>query len=298
MKIMTKYFIILFLILTNSMNAQDDLLDMLNEEVEEEKLEVAYTFKSTRVLNSHSIERMTKQQLDFRVNHRFGAVNQGWYDFWGLDNALVSLDLGYGITDWLMVGIRRSTYGKVYDGSIKWSIFRQTEGASNFPVAISYYTNLAYSTLKTNPEMTRTQRMGFTHQLLVARKFNEKISLQLMPAYVHRNLVDFDEENDILAVGIGGRWKFHRRLALMVEYFYASHAAASRNDEATTDFYNPLSIGIDIETGGHVFQLFLSNSRIQEETGFIGRTTDSWLDGGIFFGFNISRVFAIGIVNH
>jgi len=284
MKIITKYLLIFLLFLPNFLYAQDDLLDVLNEEVEEETLEVAYTFKSTRVLNSHSIERMTKQQLDFRVNHRFGAVNQGWYDFWGLDNALVSLDLGYGITNWLMVGVRRSTYGKVYDGSIKWSIFRQTEGARNFPVALSYYTNLAYSTLKTNPEMTRTQRMGYTHQLLVARKFNEEFSLQLMPTYVHRNLVDFDEENDILAMGIGGRW--------------TGHTAASRKDEATTNFYNPLSIGIDIETGGHVFQLFLSNSRIQEETGFIGRTTDSWLDGGIFFGFNISRVFAIGNVIH
>jgi len=294
----TKYLLLFILILPFTLLAQDDLLDMLNEEVEEETMEVAYTFKSTRVLNAHSIERMTKQQLDFRVNHRFGAVNQGWYDFWGIDNALVSLDLGYGITDWLMVGIRRSTYDKVYDGSIKWSIFRQTEGARNFPVAISYYTNLAYSTLKTNPEMTRIQRMGYTHQILVARKFNEEISLQLMPTYVHRNLVDFDEENDILAIGIGGRWKFHRRVALMVEYFYASHTASSRKDESTTNFYNPLSFGVDIETGGHVFQLFISNTRIQEESGFIGRTTDSWLDGGIFFGFNISRVFAIGRVKH
>ncbi|MCP4311033.1 MAG: hypothetical protein GY790_07210 [Bacteroidetes bacterium] len=298
MKNRYKYFLIFFLFLPFSLHSQDDLLEMLNEEVEEETLEVAYTFKSTRVLNGHSIERMFKQQLDFRVNHRFGAVNQGWYDFWGIDNALVSLDLGYGITDWLMIGVRRSTYEKVYDGSIKWSILRQTEGAGNFPVAISYYTNLAYSTLKTNPEKDPPERMGYTHQLLVARKFNEAISLQVMPTYVHRNLVDFDEENDIFAMGVGGRWKFHRRVALMVEYFYTSHAAASRKNETTTDFYNPLSLGVDIETGGHVFQLFISNSRIQEEGGFIGSTTDSWLDGGIFFGFNISRVFAIGKVKH
>ena len=293
-----KYLIIFLLILPFSLHAQDDLLNMLDEEVEEETLEVVATFKSTHVLNGHSTERMIKQQLDFRVNHRFGAVNQGWYDFWGIDNALVSLDFAYGITDWLMVGVRRSSFEKVYDGSLKWSIFRQTEGAQNFPVALSYYTNLAYSTLKTNPEMDRAQRMGYTHQLLIARKINDKISLQLMPTYVHRNLVDFDEQNDIMAVGIGGRWKFHRRLALMGEYYYASHTAASRKDANTTNFYNPLSLGIDIETGGHVFQLFLSNSRIQEESGFIGRTTDNWLDGGIFFGFNISRVFAIGKVKH
>lgn len=118
-------------------HSQDDLLDMLDEMVEEEPTEVAYTFKSTRIINSHSIERMKAQQLDFRINHRFGELNTGAYELWGLDEALISFDFGYGITDWLMVGIRRSTYEKTYDGSLKFSILRQKEGAKNMPVALS-----------------------------------------------------------------------------------------------------------------------------------------------------------------
>ena len=109
-----------------------------------------------------------------------------------------------------------------------------------------------------------------------------------MPTFVHRNLVDFDEENNIYAIGVGGRYKFSRRLAMTAEYFWTSHA------NSIEKYYNPLSFGIDIETGGHVFQLFFSNTRIMEETGFISETSGSWLEGAIYFGFNISRVFAIG----
>lgn len=288
-KIYTYSLVLIFTLGSLTLFSQDDLLDLLDEQVEEEPMEVAYTFKSTHIINSHTIERMKKKQLDFRVNHRFGEINSGAYDFWGLDNALISLDFGYGINDWLMVGIRRSTFEKTYDGSLKVTLWRQTEGVKVFPVSISYYTNMAINTMKDElMDSIFSYRFGYTHQLLIARKFSEAISIQVMPTYVHRNLVDFDEENNIFGVGIGGRYKFTRRLALTTEYFWTNHTAS------IDKYYNPLSFGIDIETGGHVFQLFLSNTRIMEETGFISETTGSWLDGGIFFGFNISRVFAIG----
>ena len=274
---------------------QDDLLDLLDEEVKDEPVEVTATFKSTRIINSHSIERMKAHQLDFRINHRFGELNAGAYELWGLDQALVSFDFGYGINDWLMVGFRRSTFQKTYDGSLKFSILRQTEGVKTIPVALSYYTNMGVVTLK-EPTLDSAfvNRLTYTHQLLIARKFNDKISLQIMPTFVHRNLVDFDEPNNIYAFGIGGRYKFHRRVALMFEYFYTSHAAQSQRDATRTNYYNPISVGVDIETGGHVFQLFLTNSRIMEEAGFLSETTGDIANGGIFFGFNISRVFAIG----
>jgi hypothetical protein len=287
----TKYYLSVLLIICFStiLLGQDDLLEMLDEEVGETTQEVAYTFKSTRIINSHSIERMKTKQLDFRINHRFGEINQGAYELWGLDNALVSFDFGYGINNWLMAGLRRSTYKKLYDGSLKFSLFRQKTGSDPFPVAITYYTNMGINTLKEDEEdFPFIHRLSFTHQVLVARKFNEAISLQLMPTYVHRNLVEYDDVNDVFAIGIGGRYKFHRRLALTFEYFWASHTAENPN------YYNPLSFGIDIETGGHVFQLFVTNARIMEESGFITETTGSWLDGGIYFGFNISRVFAFG----
>ena len=142
MKMKYIVFILSLYLLGNQLNAQDDLLDMLEDQIDEEPTEVAYTFKSTRVINSHSIERMKFGQLDFRINHRFGQVDLGWRELWGLDQAKVSFDFGYGITDWLMVGFRRSTYKKMYDGSLKFSIFRQTTGTRVMPVALSYYTNM------------------------------------------------------------------------------------------------------------------------------------------------------------
>ena len=129
--------------------------------------------------------------------------------------------------------------------------------------------------------------MAYTHQILIARKFSEAISLQLSPSFVRRNYVEQGDKNDIFALGFGGRYKFSRRVAFTFEYFYSSNTANSDK------YYNPLAFGFDIETGGHVFQLFLTNSRAMVEDGFIGETTSSWLDGGIYFGFNISRVFAI-----
>jgi hypothetical protein len=281
--------LLLMIFFSITLFGQDDLLELLNEQVGDTTLPVEATFKSTHIINSHSVERMKAHQLDFRINHRFGEINQGAYYLWGLDNALVSFDFGYGINDWLMVGFRRSTYKKLYDGSLKFSLWRQTTGSRNFPVSISYYTNMGINTLKEQETNFPFQhRLSFTHQVLIARKFNDHISLQLMPTYVHRNLVDFNDVNDIYSVGFGGRFKFHRRVALTFEYFWASHTASNPK------YYNPLSLGIDIETGGHVFQLFVTNSRIMEESGFIGETTGSWLDGGIYFGFNISRVFALG----
>ena len=301
-----KYLISFFLFaFFTSVNAQDDLLNMLEDEVEEEPIPVAYTFKSTRIINSHTIERMTARQLDFRVNHRFGEINSGYENFWGLDQALISLDFGYGINDWLMVGLRRSTYKKTIDGSLKFSILRQIEGAKTIPVAISYYTNLAVNgTPKGQDELLDSifnNRLSYTHQLLIARKFNETLSLQLMPTFVHRNLVNYNEENNTLAVGFGGRTKITRRLSLTFEYFWTSHATTyfdKMEDGDETKYYNPLSIGFDLETGGHVFQLFLSNTRIMEESGFITETTSNPLQGDIFFGFNISRVFAVGKPKH
>lgn len=208
----TQIVIATILMLSSSINAQDDLLSILDDIVEEDKMEVAYTFKSTRIINSHSIERMKAKQLDFRVNHRFGELNSGSYDLWGLDNALISFDLGYGITDWLMASIRRSTYEKTYDGSLKFSVLRQQTGKRNIPIALSIYTNAAINTLKdelidsNRDDIPLSLRLAFTNQLLIAHKFSESISLQIMPTFVHRNLVNYDEENNIVAMGVGGRY--------------------------------------------------------------------------------------------
>lgn len=303
MNVLKKTLYILLFSLSLPTIAQDDLMNLLDEVVEEEPVPVAYTFKSTRIINSHTIERMTAKQLDFRVNHRFGEIKSGYDNFWGLDNALISLDFGYGINDWMMVGLRRSTYKKTIDGSFKFSLFRQMEGAKNIPVAVSYYTNMAIDgTRDIDPliDSLFTNRLSFTNQLLIARKFNEKFSLQIMPTFVHRNLVNYNEDNNIYAIGVGGRLKVTRRLSLTFEHFWTSHGNyyAQSEESEETKFYHPISLGFDLETGGHVFQLFLTNTRIMEESGFIAETNSNPMDGGIYFGFNISRVFAVGKTKH
>lgn len=296
-KLLIRY--ILVLLFVPSMHlavfAQDDLMDILGEEVEEEIDYTAYTFKSSHIINGHSIEQMKKQQLDFRINHRFGQLNSGAYELWGLDNAVINFCFDYGITDWLMIGLRRGTYQKTYDGSLKFRILRQSKGKRVMPVSLSYYADMSVNTLKIsdpNIEDIFSNRVAYAHQILIARKFSDKISLQISPTFIHRNLVDAAQENDVYAIGIGGRYKFIRRVAFTFEYFYSSNTSA--NDA----LYNSLSVGFDIETGGHVFQVFLTNSKPMIEKGFIAETSGNWADGGIYFGFNISRVFAIGKAKH
>ncbi len=274
--------------------AQDVDLDALLEEATGSETEYTYaTFKSTRILNGHSVERMKEGQLDFRISHRFGELNGGAYELWGLDQANIHLSLDYGITDWLMVGLGRGTYEKTYDAFLKFTVFRQSKGKKNMPVSISYFTSAAVNTLKWNGpgELNYWDRYSYVHQILVARKFNERFSFELNPTYVHRNMVPTElDPNDLWSIGAGARFKITKRISINAEYYYV---IPPLNDYRSQKTYNPLSVGVDIETGGHVFQIHLTNSLAMIEKGFIGETTGSWLDGGIHLGFNISRVFSL-----
>jgi len=283
-------FVILLLCSFGQIKAQDDLLNSLDKEVSDTIIYTAYTFKSTHIINGQSVENMKTNQLDFRINHRFSPINSGAYELFGLDNASINFSLDYGITDKLMLGIRRGTENKTYDGSVKYVLFQQCSGKRNFPVSISYFGDMSIITWKdTSTYHTFKDRLAYTHQLLIARKFNEKLSLQLTPSFVHRNNVQYNNINDIYAVGFGGRYKFVRRVALTWEYFYSPQVAANK-----THSFNPVALGFDIETGGHVFQLFVSNSREMVENGVIANTQGDFRNGGLFLGFNISRVFSFG----
>jgi hypothetical protein len=250
-------------------------------------------FKGTRIINSQNTEMIGKQNLDFRICHRFGEVNQGGYQLWGLDQAFQRMSFTYGLTDLLNLEVGRSNVGKVFDGSIKWKIMRQAKGDQLRPVSLVWYSNMAYQTEKNTSKSWdpyyNTHRLFYTHQLLLSKKFNKAFSLQIMPTLVHRNIVDSQQyKNDVWSIGFGGRNKITRKTALTYEYFYVLP------DQIKSIYYNSLSLGLDIETGGHVFQLQFTNSRYMNEKGFIAENTGSWLKGGVHFGFNISRVFYIG----
>jgi opacity protein-like surface antigen len=273
--------------------AQDDLMNILDKNTTNEINYTTATFKSTRVLNGHSIERMVKGQLDVRISHRFGTLNTGGYNFFGLDQSNIHLGLEYGILNWLMVGVGRSEYEKTFDGFAKFSILRQSSGAKNMPVSVSAVTSIALRTLKF-PDQTRTNyftsRLAYVAQILVARKISQGLSVQLTPSYLHRNLVATElDPNDIFALGAGARLKLTKRISFNGEYYYITNPKTYLSQQ----IYNPLSLGFDIETGGHVFQLFFTNSLGMTEKQFIGATTGQWKKGDIHFGFNISRVFTL-----
>ena len=272
---------------------QEDLMNFLNQDTLQEITYATATFKSTRIMNGHSIQRMPSGQLDFRISHRFGKINSGPYEFFGLDQSKIHLGLEYGIFDWLMAGIGRGTYEKTFDGFAKFTIFRQSSGARHIPVSVSFLSSIALKTVKwTDPSKTNyfSSRLSYVNQILIARKINQGFSVQLSPAFIHRNLVATElDPNDLWALGAGGRIKLTKRISFNAEYYYLINPKTYMSQQV----YNPLSIGFDIETGGHVFQLIFTNSEAMIEKGFIGETTGRWSKGDIHFGFNISRVFTL-----
>lgn len=286
--------VLLFLLISVGLSAQDDLMDLLNENSEEAISFTTATFKSTRIMNGHSVERMPSGQLDFRISHRFGRLNSGAYEFFGLDQSSIHFGFEYGITDWLMIGVGRGSFEKTYDGFVKLSPLRQSSGSKTMPVSVSFFSSVALETIKwADPERINyfSSRLTYTSQVLIARKLNQTFSVQLTPSYVHRNLVTSElDPNDLWAVGAGGRMKLTSRISLNAEYYYVINA---NNTYLSQPVYNPLSVGFDVETGGHVFQLIFTNSLSMIEKGFIGETTGQWLNGDIHFGFNISRVFTL-----
>jgi hypothetical protein len=270
------------------------LEDLLSKESEPEINYATATFKTTRIINGHSIERMEKRQLEFRISHRFGEVSRGLYDLYGLDMSTIHFSLEYGVTDWLEIGAGRSGFEKTVDGFAKFSILRQSSGAKKMPIHLSYVVSTEVNGLKwSDPTVTNyfSSRVSFVHQLLIARKFSDSFSMEINPTFVHRNLVkEAIEPNDLYALGVGARYKITKRTSLNAEYYYVYRRNAKYLD---TKYYNPLSVGIDIETGGHVFQIMLTNCGAMREAGFIGKTTGNWLDKDFRLGFNISRTFSL-----
>ena len=278
--------------------AQDStvsLLSILEKEMEQNKDMTIYTtatFKTTRLINGHSIENVGKGVLDVKISHRFGNINEGFYQLFGLDKASMRMGFDYGITKDIMIGVGRSTFQKTYDGFIKVKILHQSRGKKNMPITLSYVPTIALKTLRyEDPKIDNhfRSRLSYSHQLIIGRKFSDKTSLQLMPTFIHQNLVTLAaESNDIVAIGIGGRQKLSKRISFNAEYYYVLPGTKLNGTS------NSLSLGFDIETGGHVFQLHFTNSQGMNERTFIADTKGRWDKGDIYFGFNISRVFTIG----
>lgn len=296
--------------------AQDDLLDLIKEEPKNEPAKSVYaTFKTTKIVNAQNIETVKKRNLDFRVTHRFGniynsnsanALNEAAHNAFGLDNATdIRMSFDYGITDKLTVGIGRSKYREMNDATIKWCFLTQREN-NKIPVSVCFYGNLGYTSMTTDnlyagtirPKTNEAHRIQYVSQLLIARKFNNWFSLQIMPSYVHRNFIKQqlnsangkEDQNGLFSLGVGGRLKLTKRFALVADYFYNFSEYQTKNPNA---YYNPLGVGIEIETGGHVFHINYTNGAAILESSLLTTTQDTWTKGQIKLGFNISRWFAL-----
>jgi len=276
--------------LSPALQAQDFPDDLGPDE--EEVIRVTNSFKNTKVINAQSLETTHKGVLDFRISHRFGPINGGLYEMFGLDAASLRLSFDYGVTKRLQVGFGRTTYEKTYDGYLKYRLLWQTENSNKMPISVVLYTNMAINTLRvpsTLPYDYKSEyRFAYTHQIIIGRKFSQRFSFEILPTVVHRNFVlTANEKNTVYAIGGAGRFMLSKRVGLTADYFYVlpNQLAPGRQ--------NSLSIGVDIETGGHVFQLHFTNSPIMIDKGYITETTNKWNDAGVSFGFNISRVFTL-----
>lgn len=284
-------FIVVFAIAAGRSQAQDkSLLNMLNDSMSAHKTKtyVTGTFKATHLINTQTIESPAQNNLNFVIQHRFGQLNSGSYNFFGLDNATLRLGLDYGVTDRLVVGVGRSSYLKTFDGYLKYKLLRQTE-EGGMPLSVSVLGAITDYTqnIPTETYLNTKYRTAYAAELLLARKFSRCLSLQVTPTWLHYNLVPtVQDKNDVFAVGLGGRMKITNRMSIDAEYDIVPSGQV-----VSTSVHNSFSLGWDIETGGHVFQLVFSNSQSMLESQYLTQTTGTWGKGDIYFGFNISRNF-------
>ena len=276
---------IIILLFTSLVNAQDDLFNMLTDD--EESVYISYLFKGTKVVNGQSVELPANGVLQFNIQHRFGTLNSGFYNLYGLDNAQVRISFDYGIKDWLAVSIGRSSSIKTIDLNSKLKLRRQAKSGFPFTIVLNsaaYIKQWQYSQVS-KPDFLFANQLSYANQILIARKINRILTLQLSPTLVHYNLIEINSAlHDRYSLGFGGRQKLSKRISINAEYFL------QLNDKRNN---NVLSFGFDIETGGHIFQLHLSNSSAMIDPEFITLTSGEWLNGDIYFGFNISRVFTL-----
>ncbi len=276
---------ILALIIPTLVWSQEDLLSEIDT-VQPNTYKSA-AFKGLKIVNFESTKMVSKKELYFVVSHRFGSVETGFQDFFGLDQAVTRLNLIYGISDWMNVGFSRSSFQKIYESSLKVRLLREKEGG--FPFTVVSSSNILINTALDDqllPLLTFKNRLGYTTQLLISKKFNKNFSLQLMPTFFHDNYVAIDaQENSQYVIGFGGRHKLTKRWSLNLDY------GLHLNRADNSPFNNPFSIGFDLETGGHVFQLHFTNAQPMNTNGFLGQGTGDWGSGDVFFGFNLSRVF-------
>ncbi|WP_176328504.1 MULTISPECIES: DUF5777 family beta-barrel protein [Arenibacter] len=285
-------FLSIILIVTVVFNTfSQDLTAILEQEALDTTFLVAGTFNGTRLLNGHSVETRKEGILEFLISHRFGRVNSGIDQFFGLDDSNIRFGLEYALNDRLTLAVGRSSFEKTYDAYAKYRLLQQKSGENPFPIGLTVLGTATAKTIKDylpGQKPSFSERLTYTGQLLFARKFNQNLSVQFAPTFIHFNTApESIDPNDIISLGLGARVKISKRVSVNGEYYY------NINPFKSQELRNSIAFGVDIETGGHIFQLILTNSVSMIEKGFLAETAGDFLKGDIHFGFNISRAFQI-----
>lgn len=282
----------LILVMTGGLHAQDSIMALLGNDNTPTIDYAESTFKTTRLVIGHSCDNPNRGDLLFLITHHFGAINTGYENLFGLKQATIRLGLEYGINDWAGLGVGLNTLENTWDGFLKVKALRQSTGERRMPVTMTVFGSTSIETTKwKDPERTNyfSSRLSYALQILLARKFTERLSLQIAPTMVHQNLVATpDDHNTVFALGGGGRFKISDRVSVNADYYYLFPGQIS-----STPAYSSFSAGVDIETGGHVFQIFMTNSQGEHIESIITQTNGTWFDGNIYLGFNISRLFTV-----
>ena len=274
--------LIIIIGISTTLYAQDDLLDLIDDGFEN-TYPVNATFKAKRIVNSQSIEMPKPRILDFMILHRFGSMSNGAYDLFGMDEAVIRFDLKYGLSDRISFGIGRSSLNKTFDIFTKVKIMSQKTGYRSFPITLVFFSKMEIETII--KDMSMNDRITYDFQFLLAKKFNRSLSLQLMPTLIHRNLVETNSDShDLISIGVGGRMKMTKRTSVNFDTFFPV-------GQRSETYRQGWGIGYDIETGGHVFQLMLTNARGSFESEYIENASGTLKDLDLYLGFNIARVF-------
>lgn len=264
--------------------AQEDLLEGLDPEKDQE---VIATWKSLKVVNFETTKLVAPKEFQLIISHRFGSVENGIDDLFGMDNAVTRFQFAYGLTEWMHVEASRTGFNKTYQLATKFKLKKQQE--EGVPFSMALFTAIDANTeldKSIYPKLEFIDRLGYTAQFIIARKISKRLSAQLSPTLFHQNFVAFDpQDNTQYAMGLGARYKLTNRWSLNADYGYHLNRADG------SPFVNPLSIGVDLETGGHVFQMHFTNAQPMLTNGFLSQATGDWTEGRFYFGFNLVRVF-------
>jgi len=280
--------LLLCLFLLGSLNlwSQDDLLSELNSDVKIDST-VTSSFKGLKIVNLESTKLVSKSDFYFVIAHRFGSVKGGIKELFGIDQSTIRFSFIFGVSDRLNLGVSRSSFNKMYDFTVKYKLLNQKK--NGFPFTVVGFNSFAINSAVDSGNFSKFEfkhRLVYLSELLISRKVNEKFSIQITPILFHENYVkNVNQKNTQYAIGGGGRYKLSKFVTFNMDYAY--HLNRVNN----SPFNNPLSVGFDIETGGHVFQVHFTNAQPMYDAGFMTDATGDWSKGDFFFGFNLSRVF-------